>query len=91
MNNTTYSDKEKIADALMSQKFITDNYNSFANECAHPEIKQLVLDILNDEHGIQHDIFVEMQNHGWYEVKAATDAAIQQAKTQLENSCSCCK
>lgn len=90
MNNTTYSDKEKFTDALMSQKFITGNYNSFANECAHPEVKKLALDILNDEHCIQHDVFVEMQNHGWYEVKAATDAAVQQTKTQIENSC-CCK
>ena len=84
--NTTYSDKEKIADALMTQKFVTGNYNSFANECAHPEIKRLALELLSDEHSIQHEIFTEMQNHGWYEVKAATEAAIQQAKTQLENS-----
>ncbi|MBE5817886.1 MAG: spore coat protein [Clostridiales bacterium] len=85
--NTTYSDKEKIADALMTQKFVTGNYNSFANECAHPEVKRLALELLSDEHAIQHEIFTEMQNHGWYEVKAATEAAIQQAKTQLENSC----
>ena len=85
--NTTYSDKEKIADALMTQKFVTGNYNSFANECAHPEVKRLALELLSDEHAIQHEIFKEMQNHGWYEVKAATEAAIQQAKTQLENSC----
>ena len=85
--NTTYSDKEKIADALMTQKFVTGNYNSFANECAHPEVKRLALELLSDEHVIQHEIFTEMQNHGWYEVKAATEAAIQQAKTQLENSC----
>lgn len=84
--NTNYSDKEKLTDALMSQKFITGNYNSFANECAHPEVKQLALDILNEEHAIQHEVFVEMQNHGWYEVKKAPDASIQQTKTQLENS-----
>ncbi len=90
MTNPNYSDKEKIQDALMSQKFVTGNYNTFANECAHPEVKRMALDILSDEHSIQHDVFVEMQNHGWYEVKAATDAAIQQAKTQMENDC-CCK
>ncbi len=86
MNNTTYSDKEKMTDVLMSQKFVTGNYNNFANECAHPEIKRLALDILSEEHDIQHDIFVEMQNHGWYQVKAATCDAIKQTKTQLENS-----
>ena len=43
--NTNYSDREKLTDALMSQRFITGNYNSFANECAHPEIKQLAMDI----------------------------------------------
>ena len=84
--NTNYSDKEKISDALMSQKFITGNYNNFANECAHPEIKQLVLDILSDEHSIQHDVFVEMQNHGWYEVAPATEASILQAKAQMQQN-----
>ena len=84
--NTTYSDKEKFTDALMSEKFITSNYNSFANECARPEVKQIVLDILNDEHAIQHEVFVEMQNHGWYEVKKAPESTIQQTKTQIENS-----
>lgn len=84
--NKTYSDKEKITDALMSQRFITGNYNNFANECAHPEIKQLALDILNDEHAIQHDVFVEMQNHGWYEVKQAPDATVSEIRTKIENS-----
>lgn len=87
--NTTYSDKEKFTDALMTQRSITSNYNAFANECAHPEVKQLALDILTDEHAIQHDVFVEMQNHGWYEVKKAQDAQIQEAKTQLQNSSNC--
>ena len=84
--NTNYSDREKLTDALMSQRFITGNYNSFANECAHPEIKQLAMDILSEEHSIQHDVFVEMQNRGWYEVKAAQPLMIQQTKSKLENS-----
>ena len=84
--NTNFSDREKLTDALMSQRFITGNYNSFANECAHPEVKQLAMDILSEEHCIQHDVFVEMQNRGWYEVTAAQPQMVQQTKSKLENS-----
>ena len=87
MIQTNFSDKEKMTDVLMTQKFITGNYNNFANECAHPEVKRLALDILSEEHAIQHDVFVEMQNHGWYEVKPAQEPMINETKTQFLNCC----
>ena len=48
-------------DALSSQKFIAEAYNSFANECAAANIRDELLNILQDEHNIQADIFGEMQ------------------------------
>ena len=66
---TGLSDQEMLTDALSSQKFITDNYNLFANEC-----------ILNEEHQIQHEVFTEMQKRGWYPVAPAQQEQINQAK-----------
>ena len=55
-------DKDRLEDALSSQKFIAEAYNSFANECAAANIRDELLNILQDEHNIQADIFGEMQN-----------------------------
>jgi Coat F domain. len=61
-----FNDKEKVFDSIASQKVTTDAYNTFANECANPEVKGVFMNILNEEHVIQHDLFCELQKRGWY-------------------------
>lgn len=75
-----FGDKEILTDVLSSQKFVTDGYNSFANECATPAVKADFMNILNEEHQIQGEIFTEMQSRGWYPVEAADQNKINQAK-----------
>lgn len=75
-----FSDQEMMTDALSSQKFITDTYNVFANECASPAVKSEFINILNEEHQIQHEVFSEMQKRGWYQVQQAGQEQINQAK-----------
>jgi len=84
--NTTLTDKELIGDSLTSQKFISSNYNTFANECVTPELRNDFLNILNEEHQIQAELFTEMQNRGWYQVEPATQTKIQQAKQKITSS-----
>lgn len=55
-SNIPMQDKDMMEDALSSQKFITGVYNTFANECNEPNIRNEMLNILNDEHHIQADI-----------------------------------
>ena len=62
-------DKEYINDSVASQKLITSNYNTFANECVSPVIREGFLSILKEEHDIQADLFCEMQKRGWYQVQ----------------------
>lgn len=78
--NASFSDQEMMTDALSSQKFITDTYNIFANECASPAVKSEFINILNEEHQIQHEVFSEMQKRGWYQVQQAQQGQINQAK-----------
>lgn len=78
--NVSFSDQEMMTDALSSQKFITDTYNIFANECASPAVKSEFINILNEEHQIQHEVFSEMQKRGWYQVQQAQQEQINQAK-----------
>lgn len=41
INTQTFDDKEMLNDALISQKMLTDDYNTFANECATPGHQKL--------------------------------------------------
>ncbi|NMA79655.1 MAG: spore coat protein [Clostridiales bacterium] len=84
-NNQNFADKEMMQDALISQKFLTDDYNIFANECATPQVRDSFLCILNEEHQIQNEIFNEMQSRGWYQVKPAEQQMVDQAKQKYTN------
>ena len=84
--NTNFRDKEMVTDLLASQKYITDGYNTVVNECATPNLKTDMLNILNEEHRIQHDIFLEMQKRGWYPTEAADQAKINQVKQQYQGA-----
>ena len=86
INTTNFGDKEMITDALTSQKMITGNYNTFANECASPALKSDFMNILSDEHQIQHEIFSEMQKRGWYNVEQADQNKISQAKQKYSGA-----
>lgn len=81
--NIPMQDKDLLTDALSSQKFITDVYNTFANECAAPNVRNEMLNILHDEHCIQADIFCEMQKRGWYPTTQADQQQVQSTKQKF--------
>jgi len=85
MNSTSamFSDKDRMEDALASQKFITGNYNAFANECITPEVRRVFMSILKEEHDMQNEIFTEMQKRGWYQVQPAEYQKLQQTRTKF--------
>lgn len=82
MPNIPFTDKEKMMDALSSQKFVTGEYNTFVNEAATPEVKTCLQNILNEEHDIAHDIWCEMNSRGWYPVEKADDNKLQTTKNK---------
>ena len=76
-------DKEILQDALMSQKHITEGYNTFAGECVSEPLRSAFLNILNEEHCIQADVFSQMQSHGWYQTESAAPQKVQQARQKF--------
>lgn len=82
-NLSSFTEKEMLDDMLSSQKFVTDGYNTSANECATPVIKSEFMNILNEEHQIQHEVFLEMQKRGWYQTDAADQNKIDQARQKF--------
>lgn len=77
---TNYGDKELLTDALDAQKTETNNYNTFANECAHPGLRNTFLSILSEEHDIQFQVFNTMHAAGFYPTPPAEQAKIDEAK-----------
>ncbi len=85
MMNNSFTDREIMDDILSSQKHITGVYNTFSNECVNEQLQSDMLNILNDEHGMQFDIFSDMQKRGWYSPATAEQQKITEAKTKFQN------
>ena len=77
------SEKEILSDCLSSQKFTTSAYNNYAGECANEQLRNAFLNILDDEHRIQADIFTDMNTKGWYTTQPAEQQKLQQARQQF--------
>lgn len=75
-----YSNKEVLADALDAEKAVTGLYNTMANECKCPNLRNTLLDILGKEHDIQYEVFNTMHNAGFYPTPAAEQQKVEQAK-----------
>jgi spore coat protein CotF len=84
-NSPKMGDIDLLNDSIASQKLISDNYNTFANECATPNLRDEFMNILKDEHQIQSELFSEMQKRGWYQVKPADQNLVMQAKQKYQN------
>lgn len=91
MSTSLFSDQNMMNDVLSTQKFITSGYQANASEASNPNVKNTLMSILNDEQALQHGIFVEMQNRGWYQTEPADQTKIDQAKQKFSNNFHCCK
>ncbi len=87
MNPNCFDDQAMMNDALSSQKFISDGYNTGANEAAAPVVKNTLMSLLEDEHNIQHDLFSQMQKRGWYQTEAAPQQKIDETRTKFSTCC----
>lgn len=76
-------EKEILQDGLISQKHITEAYNSYAGECVNEQLRTAMLNILDDEHRIQADMFGTLQCNGWYQVDCAEQQKIDQARQKF--------
>lgn len=81
--NPSFGDREIMDDMLASQKQMTADYNTAANECASNALQTEFMTLLGEEHQIQMEIFQEMQKRGWYPTEQAPQQKIQSAKEQF--------
>ncbi|MEE1030865.1 MAG: spore coat protein [Ruminococcus sp.] len=82
-----FTDKEILTDGLSTQKATTDKFNTSANECVHPQVRDTMMKILEQEHSIQYEVFNMMHQRGFYETPAADMQKVQQAKQKFAQCC----
>ena len=79
-----YTEKEVLSDALAAQKSSTELFNKASNECVHENVRESLLDILEEEHEIQQDVFCMMHAKGMYPTPEADQKKVQQLKQQYQ-------
>ncbi|MBO5657573.1 MAG: spore coat protein [Agathobacter sp.] len=77
-----YTEKEILGDALSAQKATTGHFNTYANECVHEDLRETLLDILDEEHELQQNLFCMMHDRGLYPTPTADEKKVQQLKSQ---------
>ena len=81
-----YTEKEILGDALATEKSSTCNYNTYANECVHKGVRDVMLRILAQEHEIQNDVFNLMHERGLYPTPGADEKKLQETKSKFAQS-----
>ncbi|SFI87537.1 spore coat protein [Thermoflavimicrobium dichotomicum] len=79
------NDRDRINDLLAFEKYLASGYNTAANEASNEQLFQVQMNLLNDIHRAQHDLFNLMQQKGWYKVEAAQMNQISQKAQQFAN------
>lgn len=79
------NDRDYINDILSFEKYLTVGYNIGLNEAQNASLHNQVLNILNDTHQMQAQLFNLMFQKGWYKMKAAEEQEISQAHQQFSN------
>lgn len=78
-----YTEKEIFGDALAAQKSATSQFNMAANECMHEDVRKTMMNILNQEHEIQKEVFDGMHAAGYYPTPAADEKKVQDTKQRF--------
>ena len=71
-------DQNMMENAREWQDYITTQYNRLSNQCGATPVKMALLNLLGDEHRIQHEIFSEIHRRGWRKTENASEQEIQE-------------
>lgn len=73
------NDQERLTDFLSSEKKMSANYDTFASECVNVQLRDEFLDLFQQSHMTQTNLFQTAQDKGWYNPASAPMEQITQA------------
>lgn len=79
------NDRQMMEDAKNIQDYITTQYNVLSNQCGATPVKMALLNLLGDEHRIQHEVFSEIHRRGWKKAENAGAEEIQEVCRWVES------
>ncbi len=79
------NDRDRINDILATQKYLSNGYNTATYEASNDQLYQLQLQCLNEVHQASRDLFLLMNQKGWYKLEAAEQTKISQKSQQFNN------
>ena len=80
------TDQERMTDLIFCEKKRSDNYSIWASECTNTQLRDTFLDLLNQSHKTQTDLFQTAQQKGWYKtIPQAQPDMVQQAYQQFSS------
>ncbi len=79
-----FGDREIMDDILDSEKALTGLYNTSACECASSALMGEMVQLLCEEHQMQHRVYEEMSRRGWYCPSPAPMDKITKAKDRFQ-------
>jgi spore coat protein CotF len=86
MNSTDYfGDREILNDLLISEKHISNSYNTYIGEATSQPFRQILENILNDTHEMHSEIWNSMVKRGWYKVKNANSQDVEMVKKKFQH------
>ena len=77
------TDKDRMEDMLTQEKYLISVYSSFSPEADCPQLKTVLTDNFNGCVVNQTELFDKMSALGWYPLKAAPKADIDQARQKF--------
>lgn len=80
------TEQEWATDLLMGEKKMTANYDTYASECVNTQLRDRFLQILNQSHKTQTELFNMAKEKGWYQVEQAPASKVDTACQKFTNS-----
>ena len=73
------TEQEWITDLICSEKKMTANYDAFASGCVNTALREAFLNLLQQSHKVQAELFQLGRSRGWYPVESAPDSRVRLA------------
>jgi spore coat protein CotF len=85
-NDSIFDDKNMLEDAIMSQKYVLERYNTGVYESDNQKVKDAFMNLLLEEHQIETDLLKEIQKRDWYQLLNADEKQIKKVKEKYVTS-----
>nr|WP_096180830.1 spore coat protein [Effusibacillus lacus] len=79
------NDRDRINDVLATEKYLTDSINVATREASHNSLHQTYMQILQETHQCQRQIFNKMFEKGHYSLEAEEQQKLDKAYQQFSN------